>query len=86
MAKATEKKDEQVEAQVEAKAPKLVVVSGFSACEDGCVVNTYEPGEYETLPVVALEHGLAINAFDEASVEFAKSLFAQLKEATETEE
>lgn len=58
---------------------KLVVVSGFSACEDGCVVTTYEPGEYENLPPIALEHGVAIGAFDEASEKDAKEIVEALK-------
>lgn len=84
MAKATDKKEEQTQTEPVEQQEKLVVINGFSACEDGCVVNTYEPGEYDSLPAVALEHGLAINAFDESSVEFAKELFAQLKVESET--
>lgn len=73
------------------KETKLVVIAGFSACEDGCIVTTYEPGEYEELPPVALEHGVAIGAFDEESSKVAKALVnaakaeAKAKEKAEAE-
>jgi hypothetical protein len=57
------------------------VVTGFSACEDGCIVTTYEAGEYDELPPVALEHGVAIEAFDKASLDAAKSILEALKAA-----
>ncbi len=67
----------------EPQVTKLIVIAGFSACEDGCVVTTYEPGEYETLPLVALEHGLAIKAFSEDSIKLAESALAVVKSQSE---
>ncbi len=67
----------------EPQVTKLTIITGFTACEDGCVVNTYEPGEYETLPAVALEHGLAIKAFSEDSIKFAESALAVAKPQSE---
>lgn len=72
---ATEVKEQQV--------TKLTVITGFSACEDGCVVTTYEPGEYETLPAVALEHGLAIKAFSEDCIKLAEAALAVAKSQSE---
>jgi hypothetical protein len=80
MAKTTDKTPEQAESQ------KLVVKVGFSACEDGCVVNTYAPGEYDDLPAVALEHGLAISAFSDDSVELAKAALESAKLQQSSEE
>ncbi|MFL0802582.1 MAG: hypothetical protein K6L81_02620 [Agarilytica sp.] len=38
------------------------VTKEFSASENGCTLETYKPGEYESLPPVALAHGENIEA------------------------
>lgn len=85
MSKATTQKEQEQLAQddQEQVTKKIAVITGFSACEDGCVVNTYLPGEYESLPPVALEHGLAISAFSDESVEIAKAALAEAKQKSE---
>ncbi len=74
---------EQPTTEQQKPALKLTVLNGFSACEDGCVVNTYEPGEYESLPAVALEHGLAIGAFSDETVQLAQDALDQAKQTSE---
>ena len=40
----------------------MKITKAFKACENGYTIDEYSPGEYESLPPVALEHAQNIGA------------------------